>query len=181
MPKSKKVLLGVTGSIAAYKACDVLRRLQDKGYEVAVLMTREAERFVTPLTFESLAGQRVYRDMFSDGENSWEMSHIKLCKEAACLLIAPATANTIGKLANGIADDMLSCTAMVMGSRVLIAPAMNDEMFANKIVQQNCEKLTKVGVRFIEPIKGRLACGTLGLGHLADVEDIVKAVVAVAK
>ncbi len=171
--KSKDIILGVTGSIAAYKACDIIRRLQDHGYRVSVVMTKEAERFVTPLTLESLSGGKVYRDMFADAE-SWQMNHIRLAEKSAIFLIAPATANIIGKIANGIADDLLSCLAMTTQAKILIAPAMNTQMYHNKILQSNIKKLQGFGVDFIFPVEGKLACGTTGDGHLADVEDIVK-------
>lgn len=174
MPKNKTIVLGVCGSIAAYKAGDIIRRLQDSQAEVTVVMTKEAERFITPLTLAALSGRDVYTDMFEG--SAWSMAHIDLAKKADVFLIAPATANVIGKLANGLADDLLTTLAITTKMPVLIAPAMNDEMFANSIVQENCAKLKKHGFKFIEPVKGKLACGVVGVGHLADVEDIVKAV-----
>ena len=171
--KSKEIILGVTGSIAAYKACDIIRRLQDHGYHVNVVMTKGAERFITPLTLESLSGGKIYSDMFADAEG-WQMNHIRLAEHAGILLIAPATANIIGKIANGIADDLLSCLAMTTKAKILIAPAMNTQMYHNKILQNNIKKLQNFGVDFISPIEGKLACGTTGEGHLADVENIVK-------
>ena len=176
MAKKKRIILGVSGSIAAYKAADILRRFLDKGHTVSVVMTKEAERFITPLTFSSLCGEKVYTDMFSDEASAWKMPHIELAKEADVFLIAPATANTISKLACGIADDLLTCIALGTKAPIVIVPAMNTEMYHNKILQENCEKLKKHGVHFIEPTKGRLACGVIGEGHIADVEDIVKAV-----
>ncbi|MFH1360746.1 MAG: bifunctional phosphopantothenoylcysteine decarboxylase/phosphopantothenate--cysteine ligase CoaBC [Candidatus Omnitrophota bacterium] len=174
MVKVKKVILGVTGGIAAYKACEIIRRLQDKNIEVSVIMTKEAEQFVTPLTFATLTGSKVYREMFDQDHNSWESAHIPLAQSADVLLIAPATANMIGKIANGLADDLLSCVAMAASAPIVIAPAMNDQMYKNKIVQDNIQRLRKIGIRFVDPIKGKLACGTKGIGHLAEVEDIVK-------
>lgn len=173
MAKTKEILLGVTGSIAAYKAGDLIRRLQDEGCGVTVIMTKGAEEFITPLTLSSLSGRNVYRDIF-DG-NSW-MTHIELAKKANLFLVAPATANMIGKLANGLADDLLSSIALATEAKLLIAPAMNDVMYKNKIVQDNIAKLKKHGAEFIEPVYGKLACGTTGEGHLADIETIVKAV-----
>jgi len=173
-PKSKQVVLGVCGSIAAYKAGDIVRRLQDNHCEVTVIMTREAAEFITPLTLSSLSGKNVYSDMFD--RDSWRMAHIELARLADIVLIAPATANCIGKLANGLADDMLTTFVITGKAPVFIAPAMNDEMYANAIVQENCAKLKKHGFKFIEPVKGKLACGTVGVGHLAEVENIVKAV-----
>lgn len=172
----KTVILGVTGSIAAYKAGDIIRRLKEKGHDVAVIMTGEAEKFVTPLTLKSLAGGRIYRDLFDDSDDVWEMSHVVLGREADVLLIAPATANVIGKIAGGLADDLLTCVAMTTKARILVAPAMNDEMYKNKFVQENVAKLKKNGIEFIDPVHGGLACGTVGVGHLADVAVIVDAV-----
>jgi len=174
-PKPSQVVLGVCGSIAAYKAGDIIRRLQDNNCEVTVIMTRQAVEFITPLTLSSLSGKKVYNDMF-DGD-SWSMAHIELAKKADVVLIAPATANIIGKLANGLADDLLTTFCITTKAPILIAPAMNDEMFASGIVKENCAKLKKHGFKFIEPVKGKLACGSYGVGHLAEVEDIVKAVV----
>ena len=176
MSKSKHVILGVTGSIAAYKAGDIIRRLKDKKYRVSVIMTKEARHFISPLTLASLSAEKVYEDMFSPDDNAYRMAHIALAEEAQVFLVAPATANVIGKIAHGIADDLLTCIAMVTHACVLIAPAMNTHMYANKIVQENMAKLKKLGVRFIGPDEGKLACGTCGEGHLADVDDIVKAV-----
>lgn len=173
--KSGKILLGVTGSVAAYKAGDIIRRLQDKGHEVTVIMTKEAQRFIPALTLASLSGKKVCQDMFEEGA-SWEMHHIRLAQQADVLLIAPATANIIGKLASGIADDLLTCLALATTAKILIAPAMNVQMYKNKIVQNNCAKLKQFGMHFIDPIEGKLACGTFGEGHLADVETIVETV-----
>lgn len=174
MAKTKEIILGVTGSIAAYKACDIIRRLQEKGVGVTVIMTKEAKEFITPLTLASLCGRAVHEDMF--GERTGQMAHLDLAKQARVLLIAPATANVIGKIANGIADDLLTCTAMATKAKILMAPAMNTGMYENAIVQENIAKLKKLGVGFIDAVKGKLACGTTGAGHLADVETIVQAV-----
>ena len=183
MSKSKEILLGVTGSIAAYRACDIVRRLQDAGHNVTVVMTKGAEAFITPLSLASLSGRKVYRELFEpclpagrEDNNVWQMDHILLAERANLLLIAPATANIIGKIANGIADDLLSCIALATKAKILIAPAMNTEMYKNKIVQGNIKKLRNFGVRFIDPPEGKLVCGTIGEGHLADVVDIVKSV-----
>ena len=167
--------MGVCGSIAAYKAGDIIRRLQDAHCEVTVIMTKKAAKFITPLTLSALSGKNVYSDTFD--RDSGRMSHIELARIADAILIAPATANIIGKLANGLADDLLSTFALSSRAPVFIAPAMNDEMYLNEIVKENCARLKKHGVKFIEPVKGRLACGTVGVGHLADVDQIVKAVV----
>lgn len=174
--KTKQVVLGVTGSIAAYKSADIVRRLKDSGFEVTVVMTREAIEFITPLTLAALSGKQVYSSMFADKDTNGEMPHIRLAQEADVLLIAPATANVIGKLAHGLADDLLTCVALASKAAILIAPAMNTEMYENRIVKENCTKLRSLGFRFIEPTSGKLACGMTGVGHLADVDDIVRAV-----
>jgi len=174
-PKVKQVILGVCGSIAAYKAGDIIRRLADNHCEVTVIMTKEAAEFITPLTLSALSGRNVYGDMFD--KHSWRMAHIELARGADAVLIAPATANIIGKLANGLADDLLTTFVATSRAPVFIAPAMNDRMYANAIVRENCDKLKKHGFKFIEPVKGKLACGSVGVGHLAEVDQIVKAVV----
>lgn len=174
--KIKQIVLGVTGSIAAYKAGDIIRRLKDAGFNVAVIMTEEAENFITPLTLAALSEQPVYRKMFDKNEKDWEIDHIPLAQKADALLIAPATANVIGKIACGIADDLLTCTAMATKAPIVFAPAMNDNMYENAIMQENCQKLKKFGMKFVGPKKGKLACGTIGEGHLADIQDIVAAV-----
>jgi phosphopantothenoylcysteine decarboxylase/phosphopantothenate--cysteine ligase len=169
----KKIVLGVTGSIAAYKSADLIRRFQDQGVDLTVVMTKEATQFVTPLTLSTLSGKNVYIEMF-EGQ-AWEMAHIELAKVDA-VVIAPATANIIAKMANGLADDFLTTLAITTKAKIFVAPAMNEDMYKNSIVQENCSKLKKHGIKFIEPIKGKLACGIVGEGHLAEVEDIVKAV-----
>ena len=174
MSKDKKILLGVTGSIAAYKSADLIRRLKEDGYCVSVVMTREAEKFITPLTLGSLCGQKVFQDMFD--EDSWRMNHIVLAQEIDLFLIAPATANVVGKIACGLADDLLTTIVLATKAKMILAPAMNDEMFKNKIVQENIKKLKSLGMIFVPPVKGNLACGTYGDGHLAEIEDIVKTV-----
>ncbi len=170
----KKIVLGVCGSIAAYKAGDIIRRLQDAGVEVKVVMTQEAQQFITPLTLSALSGSKALTGMFD--EDSWSMAHLQLVKGTDGLLIAPATAHVIGKLAHGLADDLLSTLALAYKKSIWIAPAMNDDMYANTIVQANCATLKRHGFKFIEPINGKLACGVTGIGHLADVDAIVKAV-----
>ena len=171
----------MTGSIAAYKSADILRRLCEKGFKVSVVMTKEAEHFITPTTLSALAGEKVYREMFEHGDDSWQMPHIRLAEEADILLVAPATAAMIGKFAYGIADNLLTCVALATKAKILIAPAMNTEMYHNRIVQENCARLKTLGVHFIDPVKGKLACGTTGEGHIADVETIVGAVVRAVK
>ncbi|MCT4595910.1 MAG: bifunctional phosphopantothenoylcysteine decarboxylase/phosphopantothenate--cysteine ligase CoaBC [Anaeromicrobium sp.] len=168
----KNIVLGVTGGIAVYKACDIVSRLKKKGYNVDVIMTKSATEFVTPLTFRSLSQNYVVTDMFHEPK-SWDIEHIALAKKADLFLLAPATANIIGKMANGIADDMLSTTIMATRAKILIAPAMNTNMYENVVVQENMEKLKRLGYDFVDPAEGRLACGDLGKGKLADPEVIV--------
>ncbi len=174
----KHIVLGVTGSIAAYKAADIVRRLQDAGFDVTVMMTSGAEKFITPLTFEALSHRPVYRDMFVR-EGAWDIAHVSLAQSADLFLIAPATADIIARIAGGFADDFVACMAAATKAPVVIAPAMNDAMFANAILQENIAKLKKHGVKFIEPKKAKLACGREGIGALADVAEIVKAVEAI--
>ena len=173
---SKCVVIGVTGGIAVYKALDVISALRKKDIEVHVIMTESASKFVNPLTFQSISQNMVVTDMFAEPK-AWEIQHISLAQKADLMLIAPATANIIGKVANGIADDMLSTTIMAAAkAKVIFAPAMNTNMYQNKIVQGNIEKLKSYGYEFIEPASGRLACGDIGIGKLADVNTIVERV-----
>ncbi len=165
-------MLGVSGGVAAYKACEIVSRLRKLGANVDVIMTESATKFVAPLTFQSLSLNKVTVDMF-DEPKYWEIGHIALAKKADLFLIAPATANVIGKLACGIADDMLTTTAMASKCQIVIAPAMNTNMFENEIVQENIEKLKAKGYHFIEPAEGMLACGDIGRGKLPEPVDIV--------
>lgn len=166
------VVLGVTGGIAVYKACDIVSRLKKNGVNVDVIMTKSATEFVGPMTFQSLSNNRVVTDMF-DTNFYWDIEHIALAKKADLFLIAPATANIIGKMANGIADDMLSTTVMATKAQIIVAPAMNTNMYENPAVQENIEKLKARGVLFIEPVEGLLACNDVGKGKLEDPEKIV--------
>ena len=173
---SKCVVIGVTGGIAVYKALDVISALRKKDIEVHVIMTESATKFVNPLTFQSISQNMVVTDMFAEPK-AWEIQHISLAQKADLMLIAPATANIIGKVANGISDDMLSTTIMAASkAKVIFAPAMNTHMYQNRIVQGNIEKLKSYGYDFIEPASGRLACGDIGVGKLADVNTIVERV-----
>ena len=171
--KKPCVVLGVTGGIAVYKACELLRLLQKRGIDVFVVMTQNACRFVAPLTFETLSGHPVAVDTF-DRPQTWEVEHIALAKRADLFLIAPATANIIGKMACGIADDMLSTTVMATRAPVLVAPAMNTGMWESAAVQQNVKTLQARGVQFVMPASGHLACGDSGAGKLEDVETIAE-------
>ena len=175
MSENKRVVIGVTGGIAVYKALDIISALKKKNIDVKVIMTDYAQKFVTPLAFQSLSQNMVITDMFAEPK-AWEIQHISLAQWADLMLIAPATANIIGKVANGISDDMLSTSIMATEAKVIFAPAMNTKMYENKIVQNNIKKLQEYGYEFIEPASGRLACGDIGKGKLADVNHIVERV-----
>jgi len=168
----KTVVLGITGGIAAYKGAEICRLLVKSGFKVKVIMTRAAAAFVSPLTFETLSGGPVGLEMFQRPE-SWEIQHVGWAQEACCILVAPATANIIGKTAHGIADDLLSTTIMATTAPVIFAPAMNVEMFNNPIFQDNIDRLKNLGYSFVEPESGFLACGDQGRGRLAEPQKIV--------
>lgn len=173
----KNVVIGVTGGIAVYKALDVISRLKKKDINVDVIMTNSACEFVTPLSFQSLSQNAVIKNMF-DEPKAFEIQHISLAKKADVLVVVPATANIIGKVANGIADDMLSTTIMATNAKVIFAPAMNTNMYNNPIVKGNIEKLKSYGYQFINPSSGRLACGDVGDGKLADTEEIAEVILS---
>lgn len=176
MFSEKTIVVGVTGGIAAYKSCDVVSKLKKLGANVKVIMTKSACEFINPITFQTLSNNFVVTDMF-DEPKTWEVEHIEIAKAADAFLIVPATANIIGKVANGIADDMLSTTIMATTSPVIFAPAMNTNMYENKIVQDNISKLINYGYHFIEPASGLLACGDIGKGKLESPDVIVDFVV----
>ncbi len=178
--KKKKVVLGVTASIAIYKACDILRRLKKDGFSVTVVMTPEAQNLMSRVVFQSLSVNKVYCGMFEPADN-WGIEHISLAEKADLVLLAPATANIIGKIAGGICDDLLSCMVCATKAPVLVCPAMNEGMYKNKFVQENIKKLKNAGYKFVEPRKGELACGQIGIGCLAEVENIVKEVKKIIK
>jgi phosphopantothenoylcysteine decarboxylase/phosphopantothenate--cysteine ligase len=171
------VVLGVTGCIGAYKACEVLRELQRREVDVHVVMTAAATRFVTPMTFEALSRHPVFHDQFALGVNG-EIRHVSLSDEADLVLVAPATANMLGKLARGIADDALSTLYLATRAPVVVAPAMNVNMFEHPAVEENLAILRARGVSVVEPGSGYLACGWLGKGRLAEVGEIVEAAMA---
>lgn len=171
--KVKNIIIGVTGSVACYKACEVISRLKRLGHNITVVMTKEAAEFITPLTFQGLSENQVYVDMFKPVEH-WQPKHISLAEKADLVLIAPATANIIAKLANGICDDLLSCVVISTKAKILIAPAMNKNMYSHNATQENIRKLESFGYKFIGPIKGHLICGDVGIGHIADTDEIVK-------
>lgn len=173
MLKNKNIVIGITGGIACYKVCEIISHLVRDGANVDVIMTKNATEFITPLTIETLSKNKVVTDMFEKKEHI-EVEHISLARKADLILIAPATANIIGKVANGIADDMLSTTIMATTAKVVFAPAMNNEMYNNIIVQDNIAKLKKYGYEFINPVEGNLACGYKAIGKLAKKETIIE-------
>lgn len=184
--KAKHIILGVTASIAIYKTCEIIRRLIKANLCLSVVMTKNATRLISPQVFSSLIGRQddasvknfgggVYWDEFVSSA-PWKIEHVSLAKRADLVLIVPATANIIGKIASGIADDLLTTTIIATRAPILIAPAMNENMYKNKIVQANIKKLKSDGFKFIAPEMGRLASGDIGIGHLAKAETIVKEV-----
>jgi phosphopantothenoylcysteine decarboxylase/phosphopantothenate--cysteine ligase len=173
MLNGKHIVIGVTGGVAVYKVVDVVSRLKKLQADVTVLMTKHATEFVKPLTFQSLAQSYVVTDMFEEPK-TWDVEHISIAQRADLFLIAPATANIIGKINHGIADDMLSTVVMATKAPVWIAPAMNTGMYTNPILQRNIKGLKALGYHFIEPESGRLACGDIGMGKLASPEVIVE-------
>src|SRR6266699_2717019 len=177
MNSGKKIILGVTGSIAAHKAVDIASSLTKQGCDVNVVMTQDALHFITPLPFKTLSRHPVITDLY-DEEEGWKPAHIELADEADLLLIAPATANMIAKLAHGLANDALSCVALALNpqAKLLLAPAMNGKMWLHPATQQNAAALKGRGCQFIGPEQGMLSCGYEGLGRLWPVDDIVKRV-----
>jgi phosphopantothenoylcysteine decarboxylase/phosphopantothenate--cysteine ligase len=173
--QGKKIVLGVSGGIAAYKAVELLRLLVREKAEVFVVMSLNAGKFITPLTFESLSGNPVYHEVFGE-QSSASMPHIRAAENADLLVVAPATAGSIGKMACGLADDALGNLYLAFRGPVLLAPAMNDGMYLNPAVQENIDRLKQRGVEFIDPEEGELACGTVGQGRLAEPERILQAV-----
>jgi phosphopantothenoylcysteine decarboxylase/phosphopantothenate--cysteine ligase len=173
--KKRNIILGVTASIAIYKACEIVRRLKEEAFSVSVVMTKEAEELIKPIVFQGLSGNKVYRGLFEELEG-WEIGHVSLAEKADLVLVAPATANIIAKITSGTCDDLLTCVICATKALVLIAPAMNENMYKNKITQGNIKKLKSLGYKFIEPRVGRLACGKVGVGCLAELETIIKEV-----
>src|ERR671923_145480 len=174
------IALGVTGGVGAYKAVEVCRGLQKRGHDVVAVMTRAAARFVGPLTFEAITRRPVITSQWKAGANA-DIEHIAIADSIALLLVAPCTANVIGKFANGIADDFLSSLYLATRAPVLLAPAMNTNMLAHDAVRRNLETLVGRGVRFVEPGEGYLACGWIGKGRLAEPADIVAAAAAIVE
>ncbi len=180
MLEGRVVVLGITGSIAAYKGVEIASRLRKLRAEVRVIMTEAATKFVTPMTFRTITGFPVVSDIFAD-PIEWNVGHVSLAQRADIFLIAPATANIIGKIACGIADDMLTSTIMATRAPVLIAPAMNVGMYENQVLQENIKQLESLGYKFVDPASGFLACGDVGKGRLAEPEDIVNKLVSILK
>ena len=175
MAAAKKIILGVTGSIAAHKAVDLASLLTKKGADVRVVMTADAQRFVTPLPFKTLTRHPVVTDLYDEDEG-WKPTHIELADTADLLLIAPATANVLARLAHGLADDALTCIALALNpqAKMLIAPAMNGKMWLHPATQANVQTLKQRGVVFIGPDEGLLSCGYAGIGRLWPVEQIAE-------
>ncbi len=174
---SYTVILGVTGSIAAYKACEITSSLTKAGVNVVVVMTKPAQRFVGPLTFRTLSKNEVVTSLFGRPEIH-DPYHVSLADRADLILVAPATAAIIGKIASGVADDVLTCTLLASRAGVIMAPAMDDNMYHHPIVQANISRLKEVGFKFIGPVEGRLSTGRIGVGRLAPVEEIVGVVLS---
>lgn len=172
----KNIVVGVTGGIACYKAVEIVNNLVKNGFEVDVIMTENATKFITPLTFQTLSKNKVVIEMFDEVEK-WDTKHISLAQKADIMLIVPATANIIGKIAHGIADDMLTTTVMATRAKVIIAPAMNTGMWENPIVQNNIKLLKEYGYHILDTDTGRLACGDIGGGKLLNWEEIVNIVI----
>ena len=174
MTNAPEVVLGITGSIGAYKAGDLVRLLRDAGYAVTCVLTQRATRFISPTTVQALSERKAHTDLFDP--ESPQIVHTSLADHARVVLVAPATANIIGKFANGLADDLLSCILLATRAKILFAPAMNVHMWQHPTVQRNVTTLKRLGVRFVGPDVGKLACGYEAIGHLAEAEEIVRAV-----
>ena len=173
MTNAPEVVLGITGSIGAYRTGDLVRHLRDAGYGVSCVMTQRATKFLAPLTLQALSERRVHTDLFEP--DTPQILHTTLADHARLVIVAPATANIIGKFANGLADDLLSCILLATRAKILFAPAMNVHMWQHPTVQRNVTTLKRLGVRFVGPDVGKLACGYEAIGHLAETEEIVRA------
>ena len=173
--KGKNVVLSICGGIAVYKVCDLIRKLISLDAIVTCIMTENAMKFVTPLTFQTLSNNKVYHDMFDT--SSWDIDHISLAKKADVVVVVPATANTIAKLAHGVADNLVCSTVLATKAKVLVCPAMNTNMLEHQATQKNIITLKDYGYKFVEPKIGKLACGIVGNGNLASVETIVETII----
>ncbi len=176
--KGKKILLCVTGSIAAYRVCDLIGRLKENGIGIACAMTKGALQFITPLTIRSLSGGKVYTDLFTEFEG---VLHTSLADESDLILVMPASANVIARLANGFADDLVTATILASRAAVLVVPAMNDNMYRNPITQGNLKRLREIGYEFVDPVKGPLVCGREDIGHIAADETILSKIRSLLK
>jgi len=174
MTNAPEIILGVTGSIGAYKAGDLVRQLKDAGYAVTCVLTHRAANFISPTTLQTLSERKAYTELFD--ADSPHVVHTTLADHARVVLVAPATANIIGKFANGMADDLLSCILLATRAKIVFAPAMNVHMWQHPSVQRNVQTLKRLGVRFIGPDVGKLACGYEAIGHLAEAEEIIRLV-----
>ena len=173
---NKNVIYGVTGSIAAFKAATIVSRLKSQDFDITVIMTKSSQNFISPLTFRTLSKNKVITDIFIE-DNDYDPQHVSIADKADIVVIAPATANIIGKLASGIADDALTSIVMASNAPVLIAPAMEERMYTNSITQRNIRVLQEVGYKFLGPEKGRLASGRTGVGRMADTELIIQSII----
>ena len=172
----KEVVVGITGSIACYKACDLVSALRkEPGVNVHVVMTKEAARFVTPLTFQTLSGNKCHSDLF-DAPEEWDLLHTSLSAKADLAVVCPATLNLIGKLANGLADDLLTCILFATEAPVLVVPAMNPRMWKHKVTQENAARLKRMGVEFVGPVHGEMACREIGMWHTPERPQLLPAV-----
>ena len=177
--KNKNIVIGITGGIAVYKVCELVRSLIKAGANVECIMTENAEKFVTALTFQSLSKNKVYCDMFDTSR--WEIEHVSLAKKADIVIVVPATANTIAKLAFGIADNLVCSTVLATKAKVVICPAMNENMYTHPATVKNLQTLKDYNYKIVDCKKGLLACGTVGNGCLADVETIVQTIISELK
>lgn len=174
----KKILVGITGSIAAYRICDLISELRKQSARVTCVMTRSATEFITPLTVRSLSGGKVYTDLFQDFDG---VLHTSLADESELILIMPASANVIARMANGFADDLLTSVILASRGPVLVVPAMNDNMYRNAFTQENIKKLAAAGFGFVDPVKGPLVCGREEVGHIAPTEAILARMQSILK
>lgn len=177
MGTEKRILLGVSGSISAYRALDLITELRETGWSVRVAMTKDAHHFVTPLSLQSLAASEVVTDFFSV-PGRVKPVHIELAQEADVFLVAPASADILAKLAHGLADDVVSCAALATEAPLVVVPAMNEKMYANPFVRENLERLKKNGATIVPPIHGHMVCSGQGMGHIAENKAILEAVSA---
>lgn len=177
--ENKNVVLAICGGIAVYKVCDLIRKLTALNADVTCIMTENAKQFVSPLTFQTLSGNKVYSDMFDT--SYWEIGHISLAQKADIVVVIPATADTIAKLANGMADNLVCSTILATKAKVLICPAMNHNMFHHAATEKNIKTLHDYNYKFIMPHNGKLACGIKGDGCLAPVETVLEQIIAELK